>query len=71
MSNSEVANFREQLALEEQAIRLGFSGPAIVASHASITARMERGAERIIRLFEEGKQQEAAALMSMPGWGEP
>ncbi len=71
MSKSEVVNIRERIALEEQAMRLGFSGPAIVASHKAITARMERGAERILKLFEEGKQQEAVALMSTPGWGEP
>jgi hypothetical protein len=68
-NKSEVAAFREQLALEEQAMRLGFSGPAIVASHAAINARMQRGAERILKLIEEDKHEEAIALMEAKGWG--
>jgi hypothetical protein len=69
MSKSEIANFRDQQALEEQAMRLGFSGPAIVASHAAINARMQRGAERILKLIEEDKHAEAIALMETKGWG--
>jgi hypothetical protein len=63
MSKSEVATFREQQALQEQAAYQGLCGLAAVASHAAITARMQRGAQRIVRLFEEGKPQEAIALM--------
>ena len=68
MEGSEVARFREQQSSEEHAAQQGLSGRAIVASHASITARMERGAEKILHLFQEGKQEEAVALMSTEGW---
>jgi len=33
------------------------------------TARMELGAERILRLIIEGKQDEAVALMNTETWG--
>jgi hypothetical protein len=69
MSKSEVAAFREQQALQEQAAYQGLCGLAAVASHAAITARTERGAQRIVRLFEEGKPQEAIALMETRAWG--
>ncbi len=65
---SEVARLREQLALEEQASRLGLYGPAIVANHASTTARMQQGAERILGLFRAGKHEEAEALMNTDYW---
>ncbi len=67
-NKSEVARLREQLALEEQASRLGLYGPAIVANHASTTARMQQGAERILGLFREGKHEEAEALMNTDSW---
>jgi hypothetical protein len=70
MSKSEVATCKERLALEEQAARNGLYGLATVASHETITARMEIGAQRILKLFEEGKPEEAVALMSTNGWGE-
>ncbi len=66
---SEVAQFRERQAQEEQASRLGLYGPAIVANHNSITARLQLGAERITRLMQEGKMQEAVQLMDRPDWG--
>jgi hypothetical protein len=69
MSKSEIARLRERLALEEQTMRLGFSGPAAVASHAAINARMQRGAERILKLIEEHKADEALALMNTETWG--
>jgi hypothetical protein len=69
MSRSEVAALRERLALEEQSARLGLYGPAIVANHAAINARMQRGAERILKLIEEHKDDQAIALMNMETWG--
>jgi hypothetical protein len=69
MSKSEVATFREQQELQEQAARQGLYGLAIVATHQAISARLERGAERILKLFHEGKEQEAIALMAAPQWG--
>jgi hypothetical protein len=65
---SEVARFRERQELEYQAARLGLEGPAMVASHEMITARMEVGAQRILKLFQEGRQEEAVALMSSEEW---
>jgi hypothetical protein len=69
MSKSEIATFREQQALQDQAARQGLYGLAAVASHASITARMERGAGRILKLIEAGRHEEARSLMEMPSWG--
>ncbi len=67
--SSEVARFREQQALEEQAARLGFSGFAITARHDFIEARAQRGAERILQLLAEGKEAEALTLMNEAHWG--
>ncbi len=69
-SKSIVSTFREQQELQEQAAWQGLYGLAIVANHQAITARLERGAERILRLFHEGKEQEAIALMATPTWGD-
>lgn len=66
---SEVARFREQQALRDQSAQWGLSGVAIVANHASINARMEKGAERLLHLLKEGKQHEVIALMERPDWG--
>ena len=67
---SEVARFREQQALQEEAAHLALHGYAEVARHDRIIARMERGGRRILRLLEEGKQEEALALMNTEHWGE-
>ncbi len=69
MGQSEVARFREQQALQEQAARQGLHGLAMVASHEFITARMERAAERLLRLIHEGRHEEAMTLMGTPSWG--
>ena len=65
---SEVARFREQQALQEEAARLALSGYAVSARHDFITARMQRGGERILRLIDEGKHEEAQALMNTDNW---
>ncbi len=65
---SEVAQFREEQALRDQSAHWGLYGPAVVANHASVTARMQQGAERILGLFREGKHEEAEALMSTDSW---
>jgi len=66
-TNSDVARFRQQQELEEEAAKRGLYGPAVVANHESITARMERDAERInerVRLLlKQGKHEEAKALL--------
>ena len=69
-SKSEVARFRKLQALEEEASKHALYATAMVARHDSIIARMERGAERILRLLQEGKQVEAMALMNTRQWGE-
>lgn len=69
-SKSEVARFRELQALEEEASKHALYATAMVARHDFIIARMERGAERILRLLQEGKQVEAMALMNTRQWGE-
>lgn len=69
-NKSIIAAFRQQQALEYEAAQRGLYGLAIVASHELITARMERGATRILRLLEEGKHAEALALINTETWGE-
>ena len=69
LHKSEVARFRELQALEEESMRMAFSGLAITARHDIITARMQRGGERILQLIEEGKHEEAQALMNTDNWG--
>ncbi|MGH2495438.1 MAG: hypothetical protein ACRDIV_12105 [Ktedonobacteraceae bacterium] len=66
---SEIARFREQQALEEEAARLALSGLAITTRHDFITARMQRGGEHILRLIEQGKHEEAQVLMNSDNWG--
>ena len=68
-NTSEVARFRQEQALRDEAAQRGLSGLAIVASHEIITARMERGAERILQPIKEGKHEEAQALMETETWG--
>ena len=67
---SEVARFRQQQALEEEAARLALYGFAEVARHERITARMELGGQHILRLLKEGKHEEALKLMNTENWGE-
>lgn len=66
---SDVARFRRQQALEEEAARLALSGYAVTARHDFITARMQRGGERILRLIEQGKHEEAMVLLNSENWG--
>ncbi len=66
---SEIARFRERQTLEEEAMRLAQSGLAITARHDFITARAQRGAERILRLIDEGKHEQALVLMNTEHWG--
>src|SRR5579872_2050375 len=69
-NKSEIARLREQWALEEQAAVWQRLGLAVQASHDAINARMERGGERILLLIDEGKHEEALALMNTEWWGE-
>jgi hypothetical protein len=67
---SEVARLMRRIELEEEAARRGLFGVAIVAKHELISARMTRGAERILRLVEQGKDEEAQALLNTEYWRE-
>jgi len=62
MNLSEIAQFRQRQAAEEEAARLALSGPAITANHEAILARMERGAGTLFQLFQQGRSEEAYAL---------
>src|SRR6266568_842499 len=68
-NKSEVAQFRHHQALQEEAAQRGLNGFAIVARHESITRRMEIGAQRLLKLIEDGRHEEAQAMMNRPEWG--
>jgi hypothetical protein len=68
-NKSEIACLLQRIELEEEAAQRGLYGFAVVASHEIITARMELGAERILRLITQGKHDEAVALMNTESWG--
>ncbi len=66
---SEVARMMRQIDLELEAARRAMYGSAATARHDFINARMQRGGERILHLIEEGKHEEAQALMNADNWG--
>ena len=66
---SEVARAMRQIDLELEAAERSARGFAITARHDFINARMQRGGERILRLIEEGRHEEAQALMNTDNWG--
>ncbi len=68
MSQSEIAKFREQQALQEEAANRALNGFAAVASHETITARMEIAADPLLKLIDEGKFEEFLQRMSTPDW---
>lgn len=65
---SMIAQFRQEQAEQEASARLALYGIAAVATHQSITKRMMIGAERILQMIQEGKQEEAIRLMETRGW---
>ena len=66
---SEVARLRQQIQTEYEAAQRGLAGLASgVARHDFIEARMERGAEYLLQLIEEGKHEEVVSLMETPAW---
>jgi DNA-binding transcriptional regulator YiaG len=69
LNPSEVARLREQIALQEEAARLALYGYAEVSRHERITARLEQETERILRLIEAGRQDEALDLLNKENWG--
>jgi hypothetical protein len=68
---SEVARLRQRIELEHQAAQRGLTSLAWGTSmHEFIIARMQRSAERLLKLIEEGKHQEVEAIMNRPNWAE-
>jgi len=67
-SSSSIARFRQEQDLQEQAVQHALYGFASVATHSSITTRMERGAEHLLTLLEQGKYEEVAHLMETAEW---
>ncbi len=68
---SQVAEFRQQQAMQEEAALLGLYGPASgVSRHAFINARMERGADYILGLIQAGKHEKAEALIKAKTWAD-
>jgi hypothetical protein len=61
-AESEVARWRSQQQLEEESARLGLSGPAILASHDCILAKIEQGGSHLLQLFQQGRNEEAFDL---------
>jgi len=60
---SEVARLMQQIEIECQAAKRGLEGLAIVASHDSINARMEKLWDYRQELAQEVGEQEATKIM--------
>lgn len=68
---SDVARWIRQIDLERESTQNALFGLACgVSRHDFIEARATRGADRILRLMEEGRREEAIELMHTPDWGE-
>jgi hypothetical protein len=63
MTETTIVHLRQQITSEHEAAQQGLSGLAIVASHHSITARMERAALHLQALCATGLEQEAKMLL--------
>jgi len=63
MTGSTVAHLRQQITSEQEAAQQGLYGLAMVASHHTITARMERAVQHLEALCAAGKEHEAQALL--------
>ena len=70
MSTGEIAQFRKQQSMQEEAALLGLRGLASVSRHEFIEARMQQGAAYILQLLEDGKDEEAQRLMETRAWGQ-
>ncbi|HEY4033030.1 MAG TPA: hypothetical protein VGL94_03595 [Ktedonobacteraceae bacterium] len=65
---SEIARFREQQELQEQAAKNALYSFANVASHDAIEKRLEIGATKIVQLMQQGRVNEAMQIMQSPTW---
>ena len=69
MHISDIAKFRQEQALQEQSAQQALHGFASIANHASINARMQRGADYLLTLLDAGKYEEVIQLMETKTWG--
>ena len=65
MSGSEIAQFRQQQAMQAEAARQGLSGMAAIARHDFIEMRITREAQTLSRLMEEGTVEEIDQVITM------
>jgi hypothetical protein len=63
MTEMTIAHLRQQIISEHEAAQQGLFGLASIASHRSITARMERAVQHLQTLYDAGREQEAQALL--------
>ena len=68
--NSEVARVTHRIDLELEAAGRSLHGFAITARHDFINARIQQQGERILHLIEQGRHEEAQALLNTGDWGE-
>ena len=68
-NTTNIIRLRESIKQEIEASLNGLCGLAVVGRHAFLNARATRGAERILRLVEEGRRAEALRLMDLDDWG--
>ncbi len=67
---SDVARRIRQIDQERESLQNALFGLASgMSRHDFIEARAARGADHILQLIEEGKHNEAIALMHTPDWG--
>ena len=67
-NKSEVAQFLERQALEEQSAQLAMNGFSAVASHETIVHKFASDTEEVRRLFAAGRDAEAEALWESLQW---
>jgi hypothetical protein len=63
MTEMTIAHLRQQISSEHEAAQRGLSGLVSMATHRSITARMERAVLHLQSLCDVGLEQEAQALL--------
>ncbi len=63
LKQSDIAKMRECIDLANEAARNGLYAPAMVTRHESIIARMERATDYIKDLKDQGRHEEADALL--------
>ncbi len=69
VNNSATAKFRQQQTMQEEAALLGLKGLAAGFSrHAFIEARIQQGAEYILQLIKQGKDEQAQQILATRAW---